>query len=330
MRISRNYLKISVCIFTVLCSIVGTNSSARAGEVYPSRPIMLTVGYSAGGGTDITARLLASAMEKVCKQPVVVVNKPGGASSIQMEFVRQSTPDGYTLGMYSGMTATHLRKVPFHFFNDFYHIAQVGYYILGIAVHVDSPWMTLKDLLEYAKKNPGKLRYGATPVGTPEHLLCEQLAYLNDFKWVHVPYTGDGEAGTALLGKHVDLIPTSAAGWQPHVKAGKLRLLAVFHDERLREFPDVPTGEELGYPGISGFFGIFGPKGLPSNIKEKIGSVVKVATNDPDYKNAQDKRCMPAAYKERDEWVSYLKKYDKEIVKIMKRIGLKVVRDAWE
>lgn len=263
MKIVQNYTKISFCMVTGFFLICITAIASNANETYPSKPVQLTVGFVAGGSSDTMGRLLAAATEKVWRQPTIVINKPGAASAIQMEFVKNAAPDGYTLGVYTtgGMTATHLKEIPYHFFSDFTHICGIANALLGIVVHSDSPWRNLRDLVEYGQKNPGKLRYAATEPGTPVHLLTEQLAYLNNSKWVHVPTQGDNESLTTLLGKHVDAITCTVLAWGPHVKAGRLRALAVFSDERLREFPDVPTAKELGFP-LSGWalYGIFGPK----------------------------------------------------------------------
>jgi tripartite-type tricarboxylate transporter receptor subunit TctC len=335
MRLLRAYLKILVCSVAGVLIAAITNFTSNAEESYPAKPVILTVGYSAGGGTDTATRLLVRPMEKIFKQPIVVVNKPGGAAVIQMEFVKNSIPDGYTLGVYTtgGLTGTHLNNAPYHFFDDFTHICLYSTGVLGTAVHVDSPWKTFKDLVEYGQRNPGKLRYSTTAAGTPNHITSEQIAYLSNFKWVHVPYNSDQESGAAALGKHVDAVTSTYLGWGPYVKAGKLRLLVVYGDDRLREFPDVPTAKELGYRydfGGLALYGIFGPRDLPARVKEKVASTVGVASKDLDFIKAMESQCLTPRYIQGEEYISFLKTFDKDMVTVMKRLGLKIVREAYE
>lgn len=333
MRALQKFIKAVICL-SALCLIFVMIPNAQAQKSYPTKPVTLTVGYAPGGAADVSARALAVAMEKIWGQPVMVVNKPGAATAIQMDFVKKAPADGYTLGVFvsGGLTATHLREVPYHFFDDFTHIAQYGSFIFGIAVHAESPWMSLKDLVEHAHKNPGKLRYGAVPAGTIGHLMAEQFALLNNVKWVHVPFSGDAEAGAALLGKHVEVIVTTYSGWGPYVKAGKVRALGVINDARLKEFQDVPTIKEAGFEDSGGFglLGIFGPKNLPLPVKEKILTTLRVAVKDPEFIKVMDIQCAPTAYREGEEWIAYLKDFDDDVVKLMKRLGLKVVRESYK
>ena len=333
MEITRKIQKI-VPSLLALFLVGGLAAEVLAQKAYPTKPVTLTVGYAPGGATDVSARALGVAMEKIWGQPGIVVNKPGAATAVQMDFVKKSPPDGYTLGIFTsgGLTATHLREVPYHFFDDFTHFAQYGSFIFAVAVSSDSPWKTLKDLVDHAHKNPGKLRYGAVPAGTIGHLMAEQFAFLNKIKWVHVPFAGDSEAGAALLGNHLEVIVTTYSGWGPYVGAGKVRVLGVIHDNRLKEFPDVPTIKEAGFQDTGGFglLGVFGPKNFPAQEKSKILSTLRAAVKDPEFIKVMDKQCAPAVYREGEEWISYLKEFDSDTVKLMKMLGLKVVRESYK
>lgn len=326
---------IGICVGLSITGGAIYRSDAQT-STYPTKPVTLTVGYAPGGSTDLATRTLAHEMEKLWGKPVVIVNKPGASTAIQMEYVKHSPPDGYTLGVFvtGGMTATALREVPYHFFNDFTHIAQFATFILGVQVNPDSPWMTLKDLVEYGHKSPGKLRYCAVTAGTSSHLLAEQFAYMNNLKWVYVPVDSDSQITPALLGKHVDLGFISVPGFKPFVQAKKLRLLAVFHESRLQDFPDVPTLKETGYQsgGLedSFVFGIFGPKQLPKEIVENVSSVVKTALKNPEVIKVIESQGSSPKYRDGDEWVSFLKKEDEKVINLMNRIGLKVIRGAYK
>lgn len=333
MKLFRNCLKIAICIFTAL-SFMGISDFSIAKDTYPSKAVTFVVGYAAGGSSDLIIRSYAPVIEKILGQPVVVTNKPGAAAALMMEFIRNSSPDGYTLGLWAAgaLIGPLLKEVPYHFFNDFTQIAQIGGYTVGLLVNANSPWRTPKDMVDYGQKNSGKLRFGSGGgTGTPTHIVSEEFGFLNNFKWVHVPFDGEATAVTALLGQHIDvsILPLTAAA--SHVKAGRLRLLSVFFDNRLREFPDIPTQKESGvqpYLFKLGLFGICGPKNLPTTVKENILSAVRVASKDPDLIRILEKNQIIPIYGEGEQWVSILKETCKEQVPIMKRIGLKIVREC--
>jgi tripartite-type tricarboxylate transporter receptor subunit TctC len=331
MKIFKNSLKILICIFSVL-SFIGASNFSIALETYPSKAVVLNVGYAAGGSCDLTTRAYAPVMEKIWGQPVVVANKPGASAAIMMEFIRHSSPDGYNLGVYAtgALTGPHLKEVPYDFFKDYTHIAQLGDYDMGLLVNTSSPWKTAKELVEYGQKNPGKLRFSSSGgIGTSSHLLSEQFGFMNNFKWVHVPFDGDATATAALLGNHIDVSfqpLTSCAG---QVKAGRLRLLLVFYENRSKDFPDVPTTKESGYKPYFyklGVYGICGPKNLPTPITEKILSTVKAASKDPNVMRIMEKQYLRPTFRGGEEWISYLKESDEEEVAAMKKIGLKVIK----
>jgi len=284
-------------VFTIFIALVFVTVFAIGQDKYPSKPITWAVGFSPGGINDTASRAFARSVEKILKQPIVVVNKPGAGSAIQLQFIKNSPSDGYTLGTFSpgGLVNTHLRETPYEFFRDFTHLAQFGNYLFGIAVHPDSPWKTLKEFVDYAKQNPGKLKYGSFSPGAPGTLVGESFAFYNGFKWQLIPYDGDTLAGTALVGKHVDACVTTYPGWAPFVKAGRLRLLSVFYDNRWKEFPDVPTAKELGYKygGGYGVLGVLGPKNLPADVKETLLAAFREAFKDPEFFTVMERNACP-------------------------------------
>ncbi len=333
MKVYRIGLRIGIFGFMVLSFIFVTVPHSEAQATYPSKPVTIVVGFGAGGGTDLAFRALVPTMERIFKQPVVIANKPGASTAIGLEFVKNSLPDGYTLGSFtsSGCIGSLLRPVPYHWINDFTHIAQFITPCIGIAVQEGSPWKTLKDLLDYGHKNPGKLRFGSLTVGGAAQMIGDNFAALNDLKWTLVPFDSDVTTATGLLGGHVDVMTSSPAGWGPFAKAGKFRVLMVFTEERLKEFQNVPCAKELNqYIPHWQLYGILGPRNLPKNVVQMVSSAVKTATKDPDFKKLMDEQSNVITFKEGEEYLSSLKKIDEEVAGILKRSGLKVVREAYK
>ena len=326
--------KIQFGVSAVLSIVLLAGFSAGAEDKYPTKPVTLLVGFAAGGATDLSARGLGKAMEKVLGQPVIVVNKPGGGTSIQLHSVKTSPPDGYTIGVLAtgGIVGPHLREVPYDLFKDFAHLCQFVAFPTGIAVHVDSPWKTLKEFVEFAQKNPGKLKYASTEPGSSSMMLGEQFAVINQFKWVHVSHPGDSAAATSLLGKHVDALVLTPLGWGPFARAGKFRVLGVFVDQRLKEFPQIPTIKEQGFKyyenaAITAIYGILAPKGIPPQVYSTLLTTLRKAWQDPEFQEVVEKNSLIPVYKEGEEWVQYVKDWDKEAVRVMKQIGMKGVKE---
>src|SRR5512135_1565311 len=180
----------------------GGPGPAFAPEKYPTKPITLLIGYPAGGSVDICARPFTSAAGKILGQPFIILNKPGGGSSVAMAILKNEKPDGYTIGLLisGAVMGQHLRAVPYDTAKDFTPIMQYGVYLYGLVVRSDSPWKTFKEFIDYAKNNPGKIRYSTGGSGTPQHLVMERLALKEKIKWTHIPFQGNGPAVTALLG----------------------------------------------------------------------------------------------------------------------------------
>jgi tripartite-type tricarboxylate transporter receptor subunit TctC len=316
----------------ILSGLVSISLAAplNAQEKYPSKPITWTVGYAAGGVSDVCTRAFAKAAEKTLKQPIVVVNKPGAASSIQLQSLKNSPPDGYTIGTLTigGILNTHLRETPYDSFNDFVHLSQIGNFLFGIAVHPDARWKNLKEFVEYARESPGKIKYGSFAPGSPATLVGESFAFYNGFKMQLISYDGDTLAATALMGKHIDAVVITYSGWGPLVKAGRLRLLGVFYDARWKEFPDAPTVKELGYNYGGGFgtLSVLGPKNLPLDVKRTLLGAFREASKDPEFVTVMDRNACPITYKEGDDWTRYLMEVDKEAVTLMKQIGYNVIK----
>ncbi|MDD5168904.1 MAG: tripartite tricarboxylate transporter substrate binding protein [Syntrophales bacterium] len=295
---------VSLIVLSCLVLIPSAGQTAK----FPDRPITLYVPYGAGGATDIAIRPLAEAAQKTLGQPVIVDNKPGAGGAVSVGAIVGKPADGYLLSV--AVTSLHrnsyINKFSFDTVKDVTPIIRVGGYLYGILVHPDSPFKTLKDLTDYAKANPGKLKYMASGVGTGGHIAMEELAYNNGrLKFVHIPSKGDAESSTALMGKHVDFISTTS-GWIPLVEAKKLRLLAVFTEKRVKKLPNAPTVKELGYKVVQQSpFGIFGPKGMPANVVKTLHDAFKKALSDPTFVKTMDNYGMPVMYQNSADFAKF-------------------------
>jgi tripartite-type tricarboxylate transporter receptor subunit TctC len=267
---------------------------------YPTKPINLLIGWGAGGATDITLRTLSEAAGKILGQPIVLLNKPGGGSAVALALLKNEKPDGYTIGNISaaGILSQYMRKVPYDALTDFTPIIRYGDYTYGVVVRAESPWKTFQELVEYAKANPGKIKFSTSGAGTFHHLVMEALARQEGIKWTHIPYKGGHEATTAILGGHVD-VEACSSEWKPYVESGKLRLLSTYNPNRLPKFPEAPTWVELGYKiAASGGIGVIGPKGLPRPIVDKLHGAYKQALDDPTFKKSMENYDMPIVYRD--------------------------------
>ena len=267
---------------------------------FPTQPINLYVGWGAGGSTDVTLRALSEAASKILGQPIVVTNKPGGGSAVCLALLKKEKPDGYTIANISaaGILSQYMRKVPYDALQDFTPIMRYGDYTFGVVVRSEAPWKTFKELVEYAKANPGKIKYSTSGAGTFHHLAMEALAKTQGISWVHIPYKGGHAATTAILGGHVD-VEACSSEWKPYVESGRLRLLSTYNPERLAKFPDVPPWVDVGYPvAASSLVGIVGPKGIPRPVVDKLHGAYKKALEDAGFKKAMDSLDMPIVYRD--------------------------------
>jgi tripartite-type tricarboxylate transporter receptor subunit TctC len=317
-------LSAAVLLFFFVCG-TPLPGPVFAQEKYPSKPVNLIVGYPAGGTTDLSARTLASAAGKTLGQPVVILNKPGGASSVAVAFLKNEKPDGYTIGILpsGAVLSQHMRKVPYDSAKDFTPIMQYAVFLYALVVRADSPWKTYKEFLEYAKANPGKIRYGTGGSGTPQHLVMERLAMKEKIKWTHIPFQGGGPAVTALLGGHLEACPGTSE-WRPHVEAGSLRLLAAFGEKRMMDFPNVPTLLDLGYDIIApSLLCIVGPQGVPPQIVETLHGAFKKAMEDPGFIHVCKQGDLPLIHRGPEDLAKHLVQMNEEVEGLIQSLGLR-------
>jgi tripartite-type tricarboxylate transporter receptor subunit TctC len=252
-------------------------------ENYPSKPIKLIVPFPAAGTTDFLARILGQELTKAWGQQVIVDNRPGAGGNIGSDLVAKSAPDGYTLVM--GAVGTHAinaslyKKMPYDTVKDFAPITLIAMVPNILVVHPAVPAKSVKELIEYAKANPGKLNFASSGNGTSVHLSGELFKTMAGVSMTHVPYKGSAQALPDLLGGQVQLMFDNMPSMLPHVKAGKLRALAVTSSKRSPAMPDLPTIAEAGVAGYeaSSWFGVLAPAGTPSAIVTKLnGEIVRI------------------------------------------------------
>jgi tripartite-type tricarboxylate transporter receptor subunit TctC len=262
-------------------------TAAVQAQDYPTRPIKWIVPYLAGTGPDTTVRVVADAMSDVLKQPVVVDNKGGAAGNLGAQLAARSAPDGYTW-VYSATTMSAsmrmYRKPGYDVIKDFTHVGRISQSDVLLVVGADSGIGSARELLERARKNPGKLSYGSGGVGTPAHMGAELMLNSSGAQALHVPYKGASESVNAVLGKQVDFALALASVALPQIRAGKLTALAVTGPKRNPRLPNVPTLEEAGVAGVQlvSFGGLSVPAGTPPAVTKRISDALQKALAQPE------------------------------------------------
>ena len=258
-------------------------------QAYPSKPVKILVGFAPGGAMDIVARTVAQKMSPGLGQPVVVENKPGAASNIAIRQLIDSAPDGYTIMLVAnGLTANPLlyTQQPFDPNHDVVPITLVARLPVVIAANASSELGSLKAVIERAKAAPGGVSYGSPGSGSTPHLAVEMFARAAGIQLTHVPYKGGAPAITDVLGGQLPLVAVNAVEVLPHVKAGKLRVLATLSAERVATLPDAPTIAESGFPGFeaSVWHAFIAPRGTPAAVVERLKGEIHKALADPEVK----------------------------------------------
>ena len=261
---------------------------ARA-QAYPSRqPVRIVVGFPPGGATDIMARLMGDWLTERLGQQFLIENKPGASGNIGIEIVAKAPADGYTLLTVVTPVAINpalFTNLPFDFMRDIAPVIYLARLAYVVVVHPSVPATTLPELIAYAKANPGKINYGSAGAGTPQNITCELFKMMSGVNLVHVPYKGGAPAVADLVAGHVQVIFAPVSEAIPHIKAGKLRALAVTPAKRLDVFPDVPSvGEFLPGYEATGFAGIGAPKATPAAIIDLLNKELNAGLADPKIK----------------------------------------------
>jgi tripartite-type tricarboxylate transporter receptor subunit TctC len=313
-----------------LCAVIALAfcmlASAAAAQKYPDRPIKMLVGFAAGGGTDVAARIVAPALGEGLGQSVVVENRPGASGLLAAEAVARATPDGYTLMMGSQTTLavapSLYRKFTVDGARDFAAVAPAGTSPLVLLVNPTVPAHSVAELIALARQKPGTLNFASGGVGTTPHMAGELLRLTAGINIVHVAYRGEAPAINDLLGGQIPMMFANLSAVIGNVQAGKLRAIAVASLKRSPSAPDIPTLAESGLPGfeVETWFGIVAPAGTPRDIREQLNRQVQHALAQDDTKRRLAALGMAGASGTADAFEAYIKA---EIAK-----WTKVIRDA--
>jgi tripartite-type tricarboxylate transporter receptor subunit TctC len=260
-----------------------------AADTYPSRPIRILHGFAPGGAADILSRIVAEGLTKKLGQPVVVEAKPGAGGNIAADAIAKAAPDGYTLGLVTGAHAISpamYKSLTYQPIAGFEMISTIIYYALVIAVRSDHPARTLSDLIAMARAEPGAVSYGTVGVGSTHHLAGEWFDILENIQMVHVPYRGDAQSITALLGGEVPVIIGTSVLLGPQIESGAVRALAVTSPGRIPQMPKVPSAEEAGVKGfdVRTWAGLLAPKRTASPIIHTLNTALRELIQDASLK----------------------------------------------
>jgi len=280
------------------CTLAG---AAFAQEAYPNRPVKIIAAFPPGGATDVAARALGNQLSQIWKQQVIVENRPGAGGNIGGDAVAKAAADGYTLLMASPAEVTINQHVfptmQYDPMKGLAPVSKVATAPLVLLVYPKVPVHSVKELIQYAKDQAGKLNYASSGTGGPQHLAAEQLKMETGTKMTHVPYKGGAPAITDLLGGQVDLFFSGMPPALQHIKAGKLRALAVTSETRSKQLPDVPTMVEAGVPGfvVENWQGVFAPAGTPDAVIEKLNRDINSVLSNPAFvENLSSQGAEPA------------------------------------
>jgi tripartite-type tricarboxylate transporter receptor subunit TctC len=304
--------------------------SAHAQGQFPSKPIRLIVPQAPGSATDTIARLLAAEMGQVLKQNIVIENKPGAAFTIGLDIVAKAAPDGYTIGIGPvgalAISPNMVERLPYDLNKDFQAIALISRGHLLLAVAPTSDVRSVKELVEKAKKNPGKLTNASSANGSPGHVGGELFKHLTNTEIVHVPYRGGAAAINDLIAGRVDFMFESLNSISPHAKAGNVRALAVSGDRRSPAFPDLPTVAQAGVTGYSAptWSGVIGPAKLPPDVLAKLNDAVNRAVSTPAFKERFGKIGDEPAGGTPEEFATVMRVERAKWADVVKRSGAKM------
>jgi len=298
-------------------------AGSALGQAFPSRTITLVCPWPPGGSTDTHLRKFAEVASKYVGQNIIVENKPGGGGMLGPGVMAKTQkPDGYTLSQLpvGAFRIPHMQKVDWDPLKDFTYIIGLTGYTFGLVVKSDTQFKTLKEVIDYAKANPGKFSYGSTGTGTSPHLLIEELGSKVGAQFLHVPFKGNADSTQAILGGHV-MAQSDATGWARHVEAGTFRLLVTFGEQRTKW--NAPTARELGIDIVSySPYGIVAPKGMDPKLTRQLHDAFRKALDDPEHLKVLQQFDQVYWYKSSEDYAKWAAATFAEERATIERLGL--------
>lgn len=295
---------------------------------YPEHPVTIVVPYSPGGGVDIVTRLVTKKMSQELGQPFIVDNRPGAGTNIGMAYVARAKPDGYTLYTASNTFTTNkalYSKLTFDPATDFTPVGKIGEAPLVIVVAKDSPFHTLKELVDFGKKNPTELTFGTAGMGSSGHMASELFLRSGNFKALHIPYKGGSPAITDLLGGRLSFMSINPLEVISHIKAGTLRPLAVLNKTGTLLLPELATAEKQGFGDLEAtvWWGIAAPAGTPEPVVKKLNAALNSALNDPEVVSSLNKLGAAPQPGSPAQFKTFLDKETQVLTQVIKSAGIK-------
>jgi tripartite-type tricarboxylate transporter receptor subunit TctC len=316
-----------ILLRAVLCLCAAAFSFAAGAADYPTRPVHVIVGLTAGSGVDVMARVVGQKLSEATGQPFIIENRPGAGSNIATRFAAAAAPDGYTVfvaTVANAINATLYQKLQFDVLRDFAPVILAGTAPNVLIVNPSVPAKTVKELIALAKAQPGKLTMGSSGTGTSPQMTGELFRRRAEIDIVHVPYKGGPEATTALLGGQIDCLFAITSTALPHIEAGRLRALAVTSRERTALLPQVPTVSESGLPGFEAvtWFGFTVPTGTPRDIVDRLNTEIGKALAMPELKKQLASQGIDVAGGTPEQFVAYMRDEFAKWGRLVKETGM--------
>jgi len=313
----RSLMLFTICLLLITMIMGGcSNMQSKTTTIpqkYPTKPITMIVPFSAGGGMDLIARAVEKLAPKYLGQPLIVINKSGGAGTIGWNELASASPDGYTLGISAANLLIQQLYGPtkYHYPTALEPLVQISTTPFIMVVRADQPWQDIDGVIKYAKQHPGQLKFGHAGIGTPTHIVGEAFAKASGITLEQVPFRGNSESTVALLGKHIEIVIVNPASVKEHIKNGTLSALAITGEQRLTD-PDlaqIPTFKEQGFDiQLTTWYGVAAPKGLPPAVKATLAEGFKAIISDPEFRDSIEQLGLQIEYlnpKESEEkWLS--------------------------
>jgi tripartite-type tricarboxylate transporter receptor subunit TctC len=295
------------------------------GAEFPNRAITVVIPFQAGVSADLLFRALAESASPHLGQPIIIDNKPGGSATLgPAQVAATAKPDGYTITQIAipVFRVPYMQKATYDAVKDFSYIILLGGYTLGAAVKADSPFRTWKDVVEYAKANPGKFTYATVGPASTNAIATELMAKHEGIKLTHVPTKGGGDSIAAVLGGHMNMMVESP-GWAPLVASGQMRALFMLGNERSAKWPDVPSMKDLGFPfSFDSPFGLAGPKGMDAAVVAKLHDAFKKAYDDPKVLPIYEKFDFSRRYMNTADYNKFVPEMDAAEKDALEKVGL--------